>query len=294
MSTGSKVEAEVRYLVLPATKNPHLLARVRWPDVAQGISAGRPYWQDDPGLFDLPYDPNCAEVTLVEAASIAAGWGVQLHSGAPDSVISFIRRMPANWSNLVPAERRAWSVDYISGQDGLVAREGRLRSLFRIRGRSSPELPLEVAEQVVSLDVAFDKLSLDQIRHRAAENNGGTRHPATERRRHARVQVYGRAQISLGERGVAANLVNVSQGGVHCVVPNSRSLVEFGDELQPPLLLEDEISRSRVRLDVASNVTWRKEIGPGTQLGVGFAELDSEHLERVQRFLVTVGAERSF
>lgn len=135
MSTGSKVEAEVRYLVLPATKNPHLLARVRWPDVAQGISAGRPYWQDDPGLFDLPYDPNCAEVTLVEAASIAAGWGVQLHSGAPDSVISFIRRMPANWSNLVPAERRAWSVDYISGQDGLVAREGRLRSLFRIHGQ---------------------------------------------------------------------------------------------------------------------------------------------------------------
>ena len=54
---------EVKYLVLSDGMNPYLLARVRWPDVAQAISAERPDWQYDPGLFDLPYDPSSATVT---------------------------------------------------------------------------------------------------------------------------------------------------------------------------------------------------------------------------------------
>jgi hypothetical protein len=107
--------SEVRYLVVPDNTYPYLLARVRWPDVAQAITAGCPDWVDDPGLFDLPNDPSSATVTFNQAAAIAAAWGVSLfgeetfHSAGP----SLIRRMPANWSNLAPAEIRAWSLDFV-------------------------------------------------------------------------------------------------------------------------------------------------------------------------------------
>ena len=46
---------EIQYLVLPDPDHPHLLACVRWPDVFHAISPVRPEWQNDPGLFDLPY-----------------------------------------------------------------------------------------------------------------------------------------------------------------------------------------------------------------------------------------------
>ena len=106
---------DVQYLVLPDTTNPYLLARVRWPDVFQAISAGRPYWQDDPGLFDLPYDPNSTEVTLEQATAIAADWDARLPADekARTSDPSLIRRMPADWSNLAPAELRAWSIEFL-------------------------------------------------------------------------------------------------------------------------------------------------------------------------------------
>ena len=109
--SGGSVVAEVRYLVLPDSVNPYLLARVRWPDVAQAISMGRPEWQADPGLFDLPYDPNSAEVSPAQAASIAARWGAHMPSDTAEPSSSLIRRMPANWSDLTPAEKRAWSLE---------------------------------------------------------------------------------------------------------------------------------------------------------------------------------------
>ena len=55
---------EVKYLVLAERAAPYLLARVRWPDVAQAITAGCPDWLDDQGLFDLPYDPHAVAVSL--------------------------------------------------------------------------------------------------------------------------------------------------------------------------------------------------------------------------------------
>jgi len=112
MGEGSEV-VEVQYLVLAERDAPYLLARVRWPDVAQAMSAGCPYWQYDPGLFDLPYDPSSAKVTLAQASAIAAGWGASLVSRPTTSVPPVIRRMPANWSNLAPAERRVWSLEHV-------------------------------------------------------------------------------------------------------------------------------------------------------------------------------------
>jgi hypothetical protein len=102
----------VAYLVLPNATDPFLLARVRWPDIYQAISPVRPDWQDDPGLFDLPYAPTSTAVTYDEAAEIAAEWGAKLPSETEIKPAgpSLIRRMPSDWSWLSSAERRAWSI----------------------------------------------------------------------------------------------------------------------------------------------------------------------------------------
>ena len=68
----------MEYLVLGDSAQPYLLARVRWPDVAQAISEDCPGWLDDPGLFDLPYDPASRRISTRRAAEIAADWGAQL------------------------------------------------------------------------------------------------------------------------------------------------------------------------------------------------------------------------
>jgi hypothetical protein len=104
---------DVQYLVLRDNAGPYLLARVHWPDTAQAISPGCSDWLDDPGLFDLPYEPSVVKVSLAEACVIVADWGSHVPSGArpPTPRNTFIRRMPADWSNLTPAERRAWCLD---------------------------------------------------------------------------------------------------------------------------------------------------------------------------------------
>jgi len=106
-------KTDVQYLVLTDHANPYLLARVRWPDVAQAITAACTVWQEDIGLFELPYDAHSKSVSLAEATEIAASWGAQLSSdllGAAGP--SVIRRMPANWSDLAPVEKRAWALEF--------------------------------------------------------------------------------------------------------------------------------------------------------------------------------------
>src|ERR1700739_2801922 len=107
------IATELTYLVLAARAAPYLLARVRWPDIAQAITVGCPDWLDDPGLFDLPYYPGGVTGSFPQAASVAAAWGRQLRTEAADGVPSFIRRMPANWSDLSPAERRALGIEFV-------------------------------------------------------------------------------------------------------------------------------------------------------------------------------------
>src|SRR5579871_3721711 len=102
---------DVRYLVLADRAVPYLLARVRWPDVAQAMSAANPDWLEDPGLFDLPYDPSAVTLSLPQAVAVAAGWGARLQTDATENVPSYIRRMPANWSDLSPSERHAWGIE---------------------------------------------------------------------------------------------------------------------------------------------------------------------------------------
>jgi hypothetical protein len=122
-----RLRRRVSYLVLPNATDPYLLARVRWPDVFQAISPVRPYWQDDPGLFDLPYAPTSTAVTYEEAARIATEWGARLPSEEEDQASgpSLIRRMPSDWTNLSMAEKRAWSI--VVGKSRKARRWGRRR-----------------------------------------------------------------------------------------------------------------------------------------------------------------------
>jgi hypothetical protein len=257
----SLAAVEVKYFVLADRTSPYLLARVRWPDVAQAITAGCRDWQDDPGLFDLPYDPSSATVTLVQATAIAAGWGASLTSNATvsSSVPPLIRRMPANWSNLSPAEKRAWSLEFV---------------LTRRRARAHRE----------------------SSRSRSGFVSWGARlsrrRPVVERRHDPRVLIGGRAQIRLGGKTVPADLVDLSQGGMHCVVIDAKSVVATGVKLPQPLVLKEGAFESRIKLDVGGTVTWSTDTGLGTHFGVAFEQLDEEQAERVRRLLVMSGAER--
>ena len=172
---------EVQYLVLPDATNPYLLARVRWPDVFQAISPVRPDWQDDPGLFDLPYDPSSTPVTSDKAAAIAADWGAHLPSDetGQSAKIALVRRMPANWSDLSRAERRAWSIEYPrSGKpatpaderpsEARVAPVGSRLGRLRVRRRAvEPAVdPSEVLheELLPDLDLTEDMIDLTDTR----------------------------------------------------------------------------------------------------------------------------------
>jgi len=249
---------EVKYYVLGDT-NPYLLARVRWPDVAQAITAGLRDWQDDPGLFDLPYDPNSATVTVARADAVAAGWGVRLPSDATysSSVPPVIRRMPANWSNLAPAEQRAWSLEFVT--TGRHAENGHPTPVRRTRGYG---LRLWRAGAVV------------------------------DRRHHVRMHVGAQAQIRFGRKTVTADLVDVGLGGMHCVVLGTQVTLDTGGTLAPPLVLIGDASDNGIILDAGSTVTWQYATGLGTHFGVAFEQLDDEQVQGVHRLLVTSGAGR--
>jgi hypothetical protein len=170
---------EVQYLVLPDTTHPYLLARVRWPDVYQAISPVRPDWQDDPGLFDLPYDPSSTPVSYAEATAIAGDWGAQLlaEETARNAKLVLMRRMPANWSDLSRAERRAWSIEYpkparssAAGDEAMLApRRAPLGSRFarlRVRKRDVEPAadPSELLYEELIPDLDEDVIDLTDTR----------------------------------------------------------------------------------------------------------------------------------
>ncbi|MGO8824743.1 MAG: hypothetical protein ACLQU9_05825 [Acidimicrobiales bacterium] len=111
----AEVEHEVQYLILGESAQPYLLARVRWPDVAQAISEDCPGWLDDPGLFDLPYEPVSQRVSSSRAAEIAADWGAELPLASSAGFSQpRIRRVPPSWSDMVPVERWSWSLEHLA------------------------------------------------------------------------------------------------------------------------------------------------------------------------------------
>ncbi len=251
---------DVRYLVLTDRATPYLLARVRWPDVAQAITVGSPDWLDDVGLFDLPYNPGAVRLTFTQAASVAAAWGRQLTAEPADGVPSFIRRLPANWSDLSPAERRALGLDSIGRQRASARRIRRLHALQAKSTASAPGAP------------------------GAARRTSRATAPA-ERRRHMRVRVDGRAHIRLGRGTLSAGLVDLSAGGVRCVMPEASPEFAPGLGIDGPFLLEAEAVPSRICLDVPGRIMWSRTIGASTHFGVTFRELGDSETDGVRHFI---------
>jgi hypothetical protein len=276
---------EVKYLVLADRAMPYLLAKVRWPDVAQAMSVRIPDWLDDPGLFDLPYDPSSVMVSFPQAASVAASWGRQLQPGAAEGVPSYIRRMPANWSDLSPSERRAWGIESV-GTRRAAAR--RIRRPRRFEAKTAvPSAAMQANGHIPALAGAREGPGLLAANGRGeqADVTSGLGSVATERRRHRRVRADGRVHIRSGSITISAGLVDVSEGGVRCVLPEAPALVAPGATLAGPFLLEAEVMTSRICLDAAGQISWQRSTGAGTHFGIAFVELADGETEGVRRLL---------
>ncbi len=286
---------EVQYLVLTDRAVPYLLARVRWPDVAQAIGAGSADWLDDPGLFDLPYDPSAKTVSFSQAASVAAGWGRELHDGAAVGAPSFMRRMPANWSDLSAAERRAW------GLESLGRRRASARQVRRLRATQAKIAAASLAKANGHVgDFAGAEGGSGGFAGGPAANGQGSLAGVTsalgtaaaERRRDMRVRVDGRAHIRFGHTTIAAGLVDLSEGGVRCVMLETPPALAPGATLEGPFLLEAEVTTLRICLDVVGRISWQRSIGDGTHFGLIFEQLDDGETVGVQRFLAAACSRR--
>ncbi len=265
-------DGEIHYLVLADRAVPYLLARVRWPDVAQAISAGYPDWLDDIGLFDLPYDPNAVPVSFTQAASVAAGWGRKLGTEPTANVPSFIRRMPANWSDMTPGERRAF---------GLEPADRRRLPVRRLRRIRASQAAISAPAPVAALGNGHASGSA-----RAPESD------VAERRHQVRVRVDGRGHIRSGQSTVSAALVDLSEGGMSCVLPDAPLVRTPGQELGGPFLLEGEAAGSRICIAVPGRISWILDNSSGTHFGVTFGDLNGGEVEGVHRFQVTAGSRR--
>jgi hypothetical protein len=250
--------SEVRYLVLADRAAPYLLARVRWPDVAQAISARCPDWLEDVGLFDLAYHPNAVTVSFAQAASVAAAWGRQLSAEPAGDAPSFIRRMPANWSDMTPGERRAFGIESVRRPGASARRLRRVRAAQPAAGRPGPAAATATAE----------------------------------RRHQVRVRVDGRAHIQSGQSTISAPLVDLSESGLRCVLPDTPLILNAGESLSGPFVLEGEAAKSRLCLAGSGRISWVLDSSSGTHFGVAFDNLDEGEIDGVQRFLVTAGSRR--
>ena len=285
--------SDVKYLVLADRAVPFLLARVRWPDVAQAISAARPDWLDDPGLFDLPYDPSVVRVSFPQAVSVAAGWGRQLHAEPAENVPSYIRRMPATWSDLSLSEQRTWGIEFVGRRRAPADRIRRLRPLLtRIAGSSTAARPDgqigALARPAGDRGAGVDAPATDG-HGQLADVTIGRRSVATERRGQMRVYLDGRAYIRNEHSTISAGLVDLGVRGAGCVLPEASLAIKSGVTLRGPFLLEAEVDASRICLDVAGRISWHRSTDAGTHFGIAFEELTNGETEGVQRLLAAAG-----
>jgi hypothetical protein len=240
---------EMSYLVLTDRAVPYLLARLRWPDVAQAMTVSSPHWLENPGLFDLHYDSSAVNVSFSQAASVAAGWGTQLRAGAAaDGPV--MRRMSSSLHEKSRRNEHAWSIGFV----------GRRRDSSRRVPRLQP-----VGEMAAPV--------------RGAEG------ALLERRRYPRLRIDGRAHIRSGPATISAGLVDLSQGGMRFVQLEPPSALTPGAALEGPFLFEAEGNASRICLDVAGRIVWRHSIGASTHFGVAFSDLADAETEGLQLFL---------
>jgi len=290
------VMPDIGYWALPDSSDPYLLARVRWPDVAEAISPGCPDWRHDTGLFDLPYNRHSRSLTEDEAALWAARWGANLPEGAgAEPALVLIRRMPATWSNLSPADRRAWALDGVLPHVGRGIRPSWLTRLVAwakattgttasvvVPDTAVPSTAMERPSATVS---AASPAAVTVAPSAPAMALGDGNGRAEERRRAARVRLQGTVELRLGQRALAAELVDVSESGFHCTVRASQAKPGVGRRLASPVRLATQRREQRLDLDVAGAVSWRRAVAGTTHLGIALEPLDDDQRRRVHEFL---------
>jgi hypothetical protein len=106
------------------------------------------------------------------------------------------------------------------------------------------------------------------------------------------VRVDGRGHIRSGQSTVSAALVDLSAGGMRCVLPDASLVLAPGQELGGPFLLEGEAAGSRICIAVPGRISWILDSGSGTHFGVTFGDLNAGEVEGVHRFQVTAGRRR--
>ena len=269
---------EMTYLVLADRASPYLLARVRWPDVAQAITIGSPDWLDDPGLFDLPYDPSAVPVSFPQAASVALAWGRHLQPEPDTSAPSFIRRMPANWSELSHAERRALGIESV-GKKPTSA-----RALRRLRQLRASRPAIASAATAHGNGYGGEVAVEHDVTGGPANGDSNVR---AERHRDVRIRVEGRAVIRAGDMTISAGLVDLSESGMECVVPEARPPLESCANLSGPFLLERQGTTAQICLNVSGWISGHRSVDSVTYLGIAFGELSDAQTEGVRRFLAS-------
>jgi hypothetical protein len=283
----------MQYLVLTDRAAPYFLARVRWPDVSQAISVGSADWLDDPGLFDLPYSPDSVRINFPQAVAVAAAFGVHLRPEPAHGIPSLMRRMPSNRSSLTPAERRAF------GLESLPRPRTAARRLRRLHAAQAKAMPLSPAAR--SPEYAASYAGRDFSAAVSGPAGNGPRQAAglparsrtaeAEPRRHVRLNVSGRALIRSGRTTISVGLVNLSEGGVRCVQPETFGF-QLPAALDGPFLFEAQGTTSLICLDVPGDVVWQRSIGASTHFGVVFGELANHESEGVRSFLAAAGTVR--
>jgi hypothetical protein len=198
--------------------------------------------------------------------------------------------MPANWSDLSPAERRAWGIEFVGRRHVSARRIRRLRAIqaktavAQVNGYVGALAGGGPSEGVAGLAV--------YERSQVTEMTSGPGNVATERRLDMRVRVDGRAYIRYGHDTISVGLVDLSEGGGQFVLPETSPMLVPGATLDGPILLEAAVTTSRICLNVASRIRWHCSTGAGMHFGVVFGQLDEGETEGIQRFIAAACSRR--
>jgi hypothetical protein len=280
------VTTDIGYWALPDSSDPYLVARIRWPDVAEAISLGCPEWQHDVGLFDLPYDHHSRSLTEDEAAMWAARWGATLPQGAlAEPPLVLIRRMPATWSNPSPADRRAWALDGVALPRQAVSSEA-----------ARPERPSWWARLVArrarpsaAAGADRDATPLDSTEPDGSQPETFLDDPSgPARRQRRRVNLEGTVRIQVGKRAVTADLVDLSEAGLRCLVRRPYATPPVGRRVAAPFTVSTPHTSHPLDLDVSGAITWRKAVDDATHLGIALDALDDDQSGALRALLDTV------
>lgn len=105
------MEQSTRYAVeRDASGNPYLLARLRWPDIAEAVSPHDRLWTTNWHLFNMLYESTGEWVGEDYARELALSWGASF-----DAVRAVLAKPPKAPNQMTPDELRTWAEGVAAG-----------------------------------------------------------------------------------------------------------------------------------------------------------------------------------